>query len=79
MKTATEIQIHFLTYHHAKKFGCGVEVESVINREEDWGLFNKMRSTTWKEITCRDCLEHLFNVKKKELSALGAKLGREWQ
>lgn len=71
--------VHFLPAHFAKKFGCGIRVTELVQPEEDWEKFNKLRSTTWREITCRECLEHLYVKKRAEADAIGEKLGSGWQ
>lgn len=70
--------VHFLPTHFHARLGCGIAVSDLVNRREDWDRFNKLRSTTWREIDCPECLEHLYQKKKAELAAIGAKLGKGW-
>lgn len=71
-------RIHYLQFHYSKKFGCDLVVVDIVDKHEDYARFNHLRSTTWREVTCTECLEHLYNKKKKELAAIGEKLGKEW-
>lgn len=71
-------QVHFLPNHYTKQFGCGIPVAELVDREEDWGAFNRLRSTTWREVNCTGCLERLYQKKKAEAAAIGEKLGKEW-
>lgn len=71
--------IHLISYHYAKTFKCGKPVSDFVNREESWGEFNKIRTTTIREATCKDCLEWAYNHKKRELNEIAEKLGGEWK
>lgn len=41
--------------------------------------FNRLRTTTIREATCRDCLEWAFQQKRKELNEIAKKLGDGWE
>lgn len=69
--------IHLISYHYAATFKCGKRVDEFVDRNEDWAEFNRIRTTTIKEATCRDCLEWAFNNKKKELQEIAKKL--DWE
>jgi hypothetical protein len=70
----SDVEVHHLPMHYNKKFSCGVYVDSLVDKESDWNQFNKLRSTTPKEITCPGCLEFLLQKKKAEIKEIEDKL-----
>lgn len=71
--------VHLNMTGQKKRFFCGMPILQVCDPEEDWEHFNRVRTTTWKEVTCVDCTEQLYQLKKLELNQIGKKLGPLWE
>lgn len=76
-KKSIEKTVHLVESNQKKRFYCGKPVLTVCD-PDDWEIFQDVTSTKWKDVTCTDCLESLYQLWKCELNQLGAKLGPAW-